>query len=177
MFPLHYYTAGLQHTLNNGAFRTNRPSNYTMNNLVTQPYLQAFRGSFKGIRKWEELDAFWETLKSKGEQPWYVYAVGEPVPVEPVSKEQLYLFINEIDALLRKEHEEEYCGIVYVDDKTSPTFIKIYDPNNLGVVCGFSDNPPLPGWTITRLPPVEVNQNTFLSQNRKRWWQRIFAGK
>ena len=145
-----------------------------MNDHSTEPYLKAYRGRLSGIRKWEELDAFWDILKSKAGQTWYIYAIGEPVPDSPSSKEQLYLFINEINTLLRKEHEEEYCGIVYVDDKTDPTFVKIYDPNNLGVVCGFSNNPPLPGWTISHLQPVELNQDTFLPQNRKRWWQRVF---
>ena len=147
-----------------------------MKDKPTQPYLIAFRGSFWGIRKWEDLDAFWETLKSKDGLPWYIYAIGEPVPSEPANPEQFHLFIDEIDTLLRKEHQEEYCGIVYVDDKTDPSFIKIYDPNNLGVVCGFSNNPPLPGWTISHLPPVELDQNTFLPNNRKRWWRRLFKG-
>lgn len=146
-----------------------------MNDRLTEPYLKAFRGSFWGIRKWEDLDNFWKTLKSKANQTWYIYAIGEPVPTAPAAKEQLYLFIEEVDILLRREHQEDYCGIVYVDDKQEPSFIKIYDPNNLGVVCGFSDNPPLPGWTITHLPPVELSQDTFLPQGRKRWWQRLFA--
>lgn len=145
-----------------------------MNDCTNQPYLKAFRGSFSGIRKWEDLDLFWETLRINAEQQWFIYAIGEPVPSEPVTKEQLYLFINEIDTLLRKQHQEEYCGIVYVDDKNNPSFIKIYDPDNLGVVCGFSDSPPLPGWTISQLQPVELNQDTFLPTNRKRWWQRLF---
>jgi hypothetical protein len=145
-----------------------------MNDLPPEPYLKAFRGSFLGIRKWEDLDAFWETLRSKADQAWYIYAIGETVPANPVSKEQLCVFIEEINALLRKEHQEEYCGIVYVDDKNNPTYIKIYDPNNLGVVCGFSDNPPLPGWILSHLPPVELGKDTFLPKNRKHWWQRLF---
>ncbi len=146
-----------------------------MDNYPTEPYLKAFRGRLSGIRRWEDLSVFWETLKSKASQSWYVYAIGEPVPAKPATQEQFYEFIKEIDALLRREHEEEYCGIVYVDDKSNPSFVKIYDPNNLGVVCGFSNNPPLPGWTISHLPPVELNQNMFLPQNRKRWWRRLFA--
>lgn len=145
-----------------------------MNDQTTEPYLKAFRGSFWGIRKWEDLDVFWETLKSKAGQTWYIYAMGEAAPTTPASPEQLHLFIDEINDLLRKEHQEEYCGIVYVDNKTNPTFIKIYDPNNLGVVCGFSNNPPLPGWTLSQLPPVDLDENTFLPGNRKRWWQRLF---
>ncbi|WP_455202675.1 hypothetical protein [Kaarinaea lacus] len=147
-----------------------------MNDSVTDPFLRAYRGSFVGIRLWQDLDTFWETLKSKADDSWYIYAIGEPVPDAPVSSEHFKHFIREIDVLLRKEHEEEYCGIVYVDDKTDPRFIKIYDPNNLGVVCGFSDSPPLAGWTITRIPPKELNETTFLPQNRRRWWQRLFAG-
>ncbi|MCI0507227.1 MAG: hypothetical protein L0Z73_14120 [Gammaproteobacteria bacterium] len=146
-----------------------------MNHASTEPFLRAFRGSFLGLRQWEDLDAFWETLKNHADDKWYVYATGESAPAAPLSKEQLILFINEIDALLRREHQEEYCGIVYVDDKDEPGFIKIYDPNNLGVVCGYSNNPPLPGWIISRLPPVELTKDTFLPQSRKRWWQRLFS--
>jgi hypothetical protein len=145
-----------------------------MNDLPTEPFLKAFRGKFLGIRKWEDLDTFWETLKGKADQTWYVYAIGEAAPSNPVSKEHFYLFIDEIDALVHKEHQEEYCGIVYVDDKSNPTFVKIYDPNNLGVVCGYSGKPPLPGWTISHLQPVELNKDTFLPKSRKRWWKRLF---
>ncbi len=146
-----------------------------MNNLPDDPFLRAYRGSLLGLRKWEDLDTFWDTLKTKADQAWYIYAIGETVPATPVSSEKLNQFINEIDALLRKEHQEEYCGIVYVDDKNNPSFIKIYDPNNLGVVCGYSENPPLPGWIISRLPPAELSKDTFLPQSRKRWWQRLFS--
>lgn len=138
-------------------------------------YLQAFRGSFSSLLRWSDLDAFWPVLDAQADAGWYIYAIGEAVPTAPASAEQVRTFIKEIDTLLRQEHEEEYCGIVYVDDKTHPGFIKIYDPNNLGVSCGFSDNPPLPGWVLSIMPPVELNQQTFLPQNRRRWWQRIFA--
>ena len=48
------------------------------------------------------------------------------------------MFVTEIDRLLRQDHAEDYCGIVYADDLQQPRFIKIYDPNNLGVSCGYS---------------------------------------
>lgn len=147
-----------------------------MNNSSSNPFLQAYRGSFVGIRQWQDLETFWETLKTKADNNWYIYAIGESVPGSPASSEQLKQFVREIDLLLRREHEEDYCGIVYVDNKNDPQFIKIYDPNNLGVVCGFSDSPPLAGWTITRIPPVELTTATFLPQNRRRWWQRLFSG-
>lgn len=141
---------------------------------VTPTYLQAFRGSFTSLLKWPDLDSFWQTLDHKADADWYIYAIGEQVPQTPASPAHLRTFIQEIDKLLRQEHEEDYCGIVYVDDKTNPNFVKIYDPNNLGVTCGYSDNPPMPGWVLSTLKPVELNEQTFLPQNRRRWWQRLF---
>ncbi|MGD8569473.1 MAG: hypothetical protein PVJ39_15415 [Gammaproteobacteria bacterium] len=144
----------------------------------SNPFIQAFRGSFAGIRQWQELDEFWALLKQKADDSWYVYIVTEPAPDQPMAGQQLTRFIDEINQLLRREHEEDYCGIVYVDDKHNPQFIKIYDPNNLGVVCGFSDNPPLPGWIISRLPPVDLNEQTLAalssSPHKANWWRRIF---
>lgn len=134
-----------------------------------------FRGSFTGLLRWPELDEFWAVLANKAESEWYIYAVGEDVPEKPVSAKELLIFIEEIDKLLRKEHKEDYCGVVYVNDKQDPDFIKIYDPNNLGVSCGFSDNPPIPGWILSLIKPEKLDENTFLSQSRKRWWRKLFS--
>jgi hypothetical protein len=138
-------------------------------------FYSRYRGGFVGILKWPQLDEFWQVLRSKADASWYIYAIGETLPDKPVTAEQLDTFIVEIDSLLRKEHQEEYCGVVYVDDKTDPGFIKIYDPNNLGVVCGFSDNPPLPGWIVSLIKPEPLDENTFLPQSRRRWWRRLFS--
>ena len=56
-----------------------------------------------------------------------------------------------------------------------PRFVKIFDPNNLGVSCGFSDNPPLPGWVLSRLEPVDLNADMPLPGGRRRWWQRLLG--
>ena len=141
----------------------------------TSEFYSRYRGSFSGILKWPQLDEFWQVLTNKADAGWYLYAIGEQVPEQPVSSDEVSVFIHEINKLLRKEHKEDYCGVVYVDDKNDPEFIKIYDPNNLGVVCGFSDNPPIPGWILTLIKPELLDENTFLSQSRKRWWQRIFS--
>ena len=66
-------------------------------------------------------------------------------------------FIETTDQLLHEQHQEDYCGIVYVDNIDTPEYIKIYDPANLGVVCGYSDNPPLPGWILSRLVPCDLH--------------------
>ena len=141
----------------------------------SQGFYEQYRGSFIGILKWSQLDELWSTLRTITDCKWYIYAIGEDLPEQPVSDEQLGRFITEIDILLRKEHKEDYCGVVYVDNRSKPTFVKIYDPNNLGVVCGFSDNPPLPGWILSQVRPEHLDQNTFLSGSRKRWWRRLFS--
>ena len=140
------------------------------------PARPSFPPAYTGILRWQQLDALWEIIRSQADAGWYIYAIGEEVPQDPTSGTQVKIFIDEINSLLRKEHQEDYCGVVYVDNKTEPTFIKIYDPNNLGVVCGFSDNPPLPGWIISLIKPELLDENTFTSQSRRRWWRRIFSG-
>jgi len=141
---------------------------------TSSEFYRHYRGAFSGILRWEQLDSFWAILRRRADAGWYVYAIGEPVPQQPLDADHVNTFITEIDVLLHREHDEDYCGIVYADDRDHPTFIKIYDPNNLGVVCGFSDNPPLPGWIMSLLPPEELNEQTFISQSRRRWWQRLF---
>jgi hypothetical protein len=139
-----------------------------------QLFHQAFRGSFTSALRWHHLDALWERLRERADHGWYIYAVGEPPPQEPADAARLHAFIDEVDRLLREEHEEDYCGIVYADDLKDPSFIKIYDPNNLGVSCGYSDNPPLPGWLLTRVRPFDLASTQVLPKNRKRWWRRLF---
>jgi hypothetical protein len=97
------------------------------------------------------------------------------VPQQQLDAEQLNRFMQSIDELLHKEHEHDYCGIVYVDDPENPSLVKIYDPHNLGVVCGFSDNPPLPGWVMSQDAPVDLEMAFPPTASRKRWWQKIFS--
>jgi hypothetical protein len=146
-----------------------------MDKPATDPFTAAFRGRFRNVLRWEQLDQLWEVLRHDAENGWYLYATGESPPQEPASGEMLRTFLAEIDLLLRQEHEEEYCGIVYADSFESPQFIKIYDPGNLGVSCGYSDNPPLPGWVLSKLPPSDLKAAAFSPANRRRWWRRLLG--
>ncbi|KAA6183243.1 hypothetical protein F2Q65_16230 [Thiohalocapsa marina] len=145
---------------------------------MNQPdsFLQAFRGSFTAALRWHQLDALWQRVRAAAGEGWYLYAIGEPPPTAPADADQVLRFVDEIDRLLRAEHDEDFCGIVYADDPAAPSMIKIYDPNNLGVVCGFSDNPPLPGWVMSRLPPLDLPATRLITNNRRRWWRRLFGG-
>lgn len=145
-----------------------------MDMSIEEAYIAAFRGNFTSTMRWHDLDDFWQILKAQADDNWYIYAVGEAAPGRTSGKTHFLNFIKRIDELLRKEHDEDYCGIVYVDNKEAPEFVKIFDPNNLGVSCGFSDNPPLPGWILSRLQPVELEAALNPPKNRRRWWQQLF---
>ncbi|MEA3277338.1 MAG: hypothetical protein U9Q81_19065 [Pseudomonadota bacterium] len=138
-------------------------------------FLQAFRGGFTSALRWPHLDALWARVRARAADGWYIYAIGEAPPTAPADAAQVSLFVDEIDRLLREEHQEDYCGIVYADDLGQPTFIKIYDPNNLGVSCGYSHNPPLPGWVMSLIQPVDLPAAQVVPKNRRRWWQRLFG--
>lgn len=139
------------------------------------PYAEKFRSLFYGVTKWQDLDRLWETVQAQLDDSWFIYPVGHEVPETTSSAETVKKFISEIDQLLRKEHEEDYCGIVYVDNAEQPEFIKIFDPNNLGVSCGFSDNPPLPGWVMSKIKPCDLNAAFPPPKSRQRWWNKIFS--
>ena len=140
----------------------------------TDPFLQVYKGYLSNILKWEELDNLWQILREQAGSGWYIYAVGEALPRESSTAEQLGTFINEIDKLLHQEHQEEYCGIVYVDDREAPSLVKIYDPNHLGSSCGPGWGEVLPGWVLSTLPPVDLQATAPLPNSRRRWWQKLF---
>lgn len=144
---------------------------------IQASFLERYRnGRYSGVLRWHQLDAFWGVLRASADRGWYLYAVGEPVPQATASAEDVLHFIDEIDALLRREHDEDYCGIVYADDLSAPTLIKIFDPNNLGSSCGSSANPPPPGWILSLQQPENVVASAPLPNNRKRWWRRLSGG-
>jgi hypothetical protein len=141
----------------------------------SDPFLAAFRGSFTSALRWHQLDALWGRVGERADLGWYLYAVGEPPPGAPADAGRVRTFVAEIDALLRAEHKEDFCGIVYADDPAAPSLIKIYDPHHLGVSCGSSANPPLPGWVMSLLPPCDLPVTRVLPGNRRRWWHSLFG--
>ena len=108
---------------------------------ISKNFTDAFRGRFTSVMRWHQLDEFWESFKPQVDDKWFVYAVGQTPPETTTSKEKVLHFIDEIDTLLHEDHDEDYCGIVYIDNKEEPSYIKIFDPNNLGISCGPSAVP------------------------------------
>lgn len=139
---------------------------------VQNPEFDAlFDGMLFSLLTWEQLERFWQGLDVNA--GWYLYALGEARPDQPADADHVATFVRELDALLRKEHDEDYCGIVYADNLEQPTLIKIYDPNHLGTSCGSSKQKILPGWVMSRMPPSDLDPSHHVPQNRRRWWQGI----
>lgn len=136
-------------------------------------FQQRLDGRFEGVLRWQQLDELWSTVKQSG-QAWYFYQVGSALPQQPLSAQQLATSIDELDVLLRQEHDYDYCGIVYVDDVNQPTLIKVFDPNNLGSSCGCSGERIPPRWIISQQAPEEIIDEAPMPNNRKRWWNQLF---
>ena len=129
------------------------------------------KGSFTGILQWQQLDALWGRVKSG---TWYFYQLGEELPTTALSGDELEHRIDALDALLRRDHDYNYCGIVYADDAEQPTLIKVYDPNNMGSSCSGNAAPSPPGWILSTTPPALIEIHAPTPNNRRRWWQ-LFA--
>ena len=139
--------------------------------ISSQPseFDRLFDGTLYSLLSWQQLSDFWARLDPAA--GWYLYALGEARPLEPADAEHVLAFTREIDSLLRREHHEDYCGIVYADNVDDPSLIKIYDPSHLGTSCGSSKHRILPGWVMSKMPPSDLDPTHHVPQNRKRWWQ------
>ncbi len=142
-------------------------------NAASSPFWQQFNGNFKGMLRWSQLDDLWRQLRA---QPhgWFVTQLGQERPEAPLDEAGLLRFIDEADALLRREHQHDYCGIVFADAPAQPQFIKIFDPHNLGSSCSHSNTPILPLWVLSRTPPERLDTPTPQPSSRSNWWTRLF---
>jgi hypothetical protein len=128
-------------------------------------------GTLWGLMRWEQWDGLRRQMVD-GSDPWYFYAVGEDLPLAPLVGVHLNIALEALDALLRNDHRDSHLGIVYVDDLSAPTFVKIYDPHHMGGCGGGSS---LPGWTLSRLAPEIIPHGPVRPENRRRWWRALQA--
>ncbi|MCF8178413.1 MAG: hypothetical protein K9J74_07885 [Sulfuritalea sp.] len=132
-----------------------------------------YTGRLWSVMGWDQLTAFWQCINPAA--GWYLQAGGtSPVPTF-ADAATVSAFIERIDILLRSDHHESYCGIVYADDLENPRLIKIFDPNNLGSSCGSSKSPTPPGWVMSRVAPDGVLAARPAPENRRRWWRSLLG--
>lgn len=133
---------------------------------------QLYNGTLYSLMSWAQFDVFWSSIDPTAN--WYLYAVGQGVPQHPSEAGDVRAFLRETEALLKREHEVEYCGIVYADDIQHPSLVKIYDPHQLGSSCGSSGTTVLPGWVMSRMQPADLKHDAPVPNNRKRWWAALW---
>lgn len=134
-------------------------------------FRRLYTGRVWSVMGWDQLTAFWKHIDPAA--GWYLQAAGAVPATVPANAAAVADFIEQIDKLLREDHRESYCGIVYADDLENPRLVKIYDPNNLGSSCGSSKNPPGPGWLMSREMPDESIAMVSVPESGKRWWRRL----
>lgn len=139
-------------------------------NDTAEDFQARLKGRFQGMLHWKQLDELWARVKPGA---WYFYQLGETVPAHPLQGEALTERLDALDALLRREHESSYCGIVYADDAEQPTLIKVYDPNHMGSSCSGNSPPSPPGWILSTFPPQAIELDAPVPQSRRRWWQLL----
>ena len=130
---------------------------------------QSLNGRFEGILRWPDLDALWGNVKDSATL-WYIYEVGTDVPDSQIPADMLAGEIDKIDKILRDNHDEDYCGIVYVDDPDAPTLIKVFGPKNLGTSCGSSGSKTWPRWILSHMPPTEIGIRLD-DKGKPAWWK------
>jgi len=134
-----------------------------------------YNGLLYSVMRWDQLTAFWQKVDAGA--GWFLYAVGQDVPQAPSPADKVQQFMQELDELLRREHHEDYCAIVYADNHDVPNFIKIYDPGHLGSSCGSSamKSSIVPGWLTCKMPPRALEMQGVVTGQRKRWWQAFLG--
>ncbi|MEY3220559.1 MAG: hypothetical protein RIT27_1916 [Pseudomonadota bacterium] len=141
---------------------------------MSSQFQQKYNGRFYNALRWTQLDTLWGVLKTQS-SGWYVYFINhEDVPLNVLEPDDFQTFLDEINVLLREDHDYDYCGIVYADSFEEPTMVKIYDPHNLGASCGSSGRKIHPRWLLSKIPPEPIEDDVIVPNIRKRWWQRIF---
>jgi len=143
-------------------------------NDMSDSFAIRMNGRFHGVMQWSDLDALWSRVRAEPEG-WYASLTGETPPAAAMTADETEKFITEIDGLLHREHEFDYCGVVYVDDPASPSLIKIFDPHNMGSGCRVGGAPIPPQWVLSRCKPSLMLNDAPLSNSRRRWWQNLFG--
>jgi len=144
-----------------------------MRDLPETDYWQAFQSKSTGILTWPRLDALWSQI---GGAPtgWYIYELSGDTPTQPVEPQDLQAFLVSAKSFAQARTHGSHCGCVYVDDPDIPTFVRIFDPKNMGAACGGSGTRIYPKWTLSRLRP-EALPPTPSVQPKKGWVNAVLG--
>jgi len=120
--------------------------------LPESDFWQLFSKRASGILQWSDMDAFWAQLKHAGGH-WYVFDPSQDAPETPLSGNELQVALDTAQTLVNQRRELPMSGAVYVDNRETPTFFKVFDPANMGSSCSCSTEPVMPRYIFSRIKP------------------------
>ena len=119
------------------------------------PFWTAYQGRFYGILTWPDVDRFWAAMAdSNGD--WFVFDTEQTAPKTVALAAELDQTVDAAIALIDTRRDRSHCGAIYVDDHKFPTFIKVFDPSEMGSACNISGIPVLPRWIFSRIKPEDL---------------------
>jgi len=120
--------------------------------LPDTPFWRAYQGRASGLLNWQDVDALWPLLSA---QPngWYVYDLEKAVPTAPFSAADFTTFLPQAEALVNARRDRSHSGAIYLDNRNTPTFIKIFDPANMGTSCGGDHDMIFPRYILSKIQP------------------------
>jgi hypothetical protein len=120
--------------------------------LPDTAYWNRYGGRFSGILKWEDLDGFWGRLQSSPDA-WYVFDPEQKIPLAAQTSQAFSETVATARALLETRREMSHSGAIYTDHMERPTFVKVFDPSNMGSACNISGQRTMPRWIFSHIPP------------------------
>lgn len=148
----------------------------TASTASSKSYKDSMTGYFSGMLQWKQFDDLWDILRASP-QNWYVYQpdTGDTPPESPLSPEEFQTFLSSSAEFLRDQQYADYCGAVYADSASSPSFIKVFHPRKMGSGCslGGKHEPILPHWTISKIKPELMRTKKEEKQPAKNLLEKI----
>jgi len=122
------------------------------NPLPDTAYWRAYQGRASGLIDWKDVDALWPLL---GAQPegWFVYDLEATPPVAPMPAPDFTAFLPQAEALVNERRDRSHSGAIYIDSREAPSFIKIFDPTNMGTSCGGDHEMIFPRYILSKTKP------------------------
>lgn len=123
--------------------------------LPDTPFWRSYRGRLIGLLREPDMTAMFDTLKAAPEG-WYVFDPQETPSQSPLEGKD---FLDRLDGIQSQADDwlgDGRLGFIYADDKQNPTFIKIFDPANMGSSCGCSGEMIWPRWILSQIAPEAV---------------------
>ncbi len=120
--------------------------------LPDTPFWRAYQGRATGLLHWQDVDALWPLLATCPEG-WYVYNLEGPPPDTTLAAAEFIAFLPRAEALVNTRRDRSHSGAIYIDNRETPAFIKIFDPANMGTSCGGDHDMIFPHYLLSKLKP------------------------